>query len=311
MVYRGVDVSARSGKIDWQAVATDSIRFAIIRAGVGEQKDTRFEINYNAAVASGLPVGVYWEGRSCNCDASRAEAEACLRVLNNRKLDLPLYYQWDETSRNLAIRKGQDLSRAKMQWIGVEFAERIAGEGYIPGFAFGAELFQLYIRNGNFRGRGVQRFVNHHQWCRTPGERPPSSTDFGLWTQTKTGRVLGIPSRASIDVLYSTYLLGRFLHPEYSSVRPVFRRGKRYLAETYLKMRAEPVLDSKLIKLDDLWPTMKFSCITGIDGEAIFKKGYRYPAKQVKQTDEGTFIQIPCGAWLLAWNAKTGRRNMA
>ena len=61
--FRGIDVSAWQGKIDFQKVKQSGIDFVIIRAGYGKvasQKDPYFETNYKNAKAAGLQVGAYW-----------------------------------------------------------------------------------------------------------------------------------------------------------------------------------------------------------------------------------------------------------
>ena len=46
---KGIDVSVHQGDIDWEKVKSDSVEFAILRAGYGRdfsQKDAKFEKNY-------------------------------------------------------------------------------------------------------------------------------------------------------------------------------------------------------------------------------------------------------------------------
>ena len=63
----GIDVSSFQESIDWNEVAQDNIKFAIIRAGTttklnGDEyrKDTYFDINYENAKNAGLKVGAYY-----------------------------------------------------------------------------------------------------------------------------------------------------------------------------------------------------------------------------------------------------------
>jgi len=56
----GIDVSAHQGDIDWQAVATDDIKFAYIKATEGgDLTDTRFDQNWRGAAGAGLERGSY------------------------------------------------------------------------------------------------------------------------------------------------------------------------------------------------------------------------------------------------------------
>ncbi|MDR0813991.1 MAG: glycoside hydrolase family 25 protein [Oscillospiraceae bacterium] len=57
---RGVDVSHYQGKIDWQTLARQDIRFAFIKATEGSSaRDERFAENFAGAEQSGLRVGAY------------------------------------------------------------------------------------------------------------------------------------------------------------------------------------------------------------------------------------------------------------
>lgn len=55
---QGVDVSAADGPVDWWAVKRDGAAFAYLRATVGaDRRDTRFEENWAAVGATGMPRG--------------------------------------------------------------------------------------------------------------------------------------------------------------------------------------------------------------------------------------------------------------
>lgn len=99
-VRKVIDVSKYQGIIDWQAVAASGVWGAIIRAGYGRepsQEDPCFRANYDGARAAGLKVGAYWYSYAiCEADAQR-EASACLTVLGGRGLDLPLFFDQEET----------------------------------------------------------------------------------------------------------------------------------------------------------------------------------------------------------------------
>ena len=65
--YFGIDVSSHQGDIDWDAVRSDGVEFAILRVGVrgyGEEGniklDEKFFQNYDGARKAGLDIGVYF-----------------------------------------------------------------------------------------------------------------------------------------------------------------------------------------------------------------------------------------------------------
>jgi len=56
----GIDVSKFQGDIDWNAVASSGVKFAWIKATEGgDRADARFQANWTAAKAAGVPRGAY------------------------------------------------------------------------------------------------------------------------------------------------------------------------------------------------------------------------------------------------------------
>jgi len=69
----GIDISHHQGNIDWQAVRTSDVRFAYMKATEGRDfKDKRFDENWQAARAAGLPVGAYHFFSPCRPGAEQA-----------------------------------------------------------------------------------------------------------------------------------------------------------------------------------------------------------------------------------------------
>ncbi len=73
---KGIDVSIHQGDIDWKKVKSDSVEFAILRAGYGRefpQKDAQFEKNYAGCKANAIPVGAYWYSYALSVDEAKSE----------------------------------------------------------------------------------------------------------------------------------------------------------------------------------------------------------------------------------------------
>ena len=124
-----IDVSKHNGVIDWRKVAAAGINGAIIRAGYGKsagQIDPKFIVNYNNARAAGLKVGVYWYSYAVSAAEARAEASACLTVLNGRAVDFPVYFDMEEkTHTKMNVTKCDEIATA--------FCEKIERAGYWAG----------------------------------------------------------------------------------------------------------------------------------------------------------------------------------
>lgn len=101
-VLNGVDISAWQEKVNWKKIKNDGIDFAILRAGYGKkanQEDAYFATNFKNATAAGLPVGIYWYSYAKSVADVEKEARLCLQVLGSRTLDLPVFYDLEESSQ--------------------------------------------------------------------------------------------------------------------------------------------------------------------------------------------------------------------
>ena len=149
-----IDVSVYQGSIDWQRVKAAGIYAAVLRAGYGryaKQEDLRFAENYTNARAAGLPVGAYWFSYAKTPEEAVLEAQVCLQVLAGRALQMPLYFDQEETSIPAASRTA----------CAVAFLDYIrANSPYLAGYytytAYFASVDIPTIRNKN-----TTVFTNH------------------------------------------------------------------------------------------------------------------------------------------------------
>lgn len=115
--YRGIDVSAEQGSIDWNTVGKN-IDFTILRAGYTAKVsglespiviDSYFHYNISECNKKNIPVGIYYTSYNYNRYTMKEEANALLRQLNDYEVSLPIYinipddvsFNNDETRRNM------------------------------------------------------------------------------------------------------------------------------------------------------------------------------------------------------------------
>lgn len=80
----GIDISAHQGRIDWDAVASDGVSFAYIKATEGgDFVDDRFEENWKHATAVGLERGAYHFFTLCT--SGQDQADNFLRIASPKK----------------------------------------------------------------------------------------------------------------------------------------------------------------------------------------------------------------------------------
>ncbi len=130
---KGIDVSTHNGDIDWNQVVNNGFTFAILRIGYGKnsnQKDKQFENNYKKAKELGLSVGVYLYSYAMDPDGAEAEANNCLNWLNGRPIDLPVYFDLENTTAGYPQ---HTLSRETQTNMVIRFCDKIQSHGYKAG----------------------------------------------------------------------------------------------------------------------------------------------------------------------------------
>ncbi|MBO6047020.1 MAG: Ig-like domain-containing protein [Erysipelotrichaceae bacterium] len=108
----GVDISKWQGSIDVKKLKENNLDFAILRAGHGNEKDTKFASFVEEIYDGKLPFGIYWylESHSSTRDMNEAdatkEAEALVKILNKYKnnedfndyFQLPIFMDLEDKS---------------------------------------------------------------------------------------------------------------------------------------------------------------------------------------------------------------------
>lgn len=188
---KGIDVSQWQGKIDWQMVKTD---FVIIRAGYGRlssQKDTEFENNYAGAKARGIPCGAYWFSYATTPDDARAEADACLSVIQGKQFEYPIYFDVED-------RRILDLGKNAVSNIIRAFMDKLEKAGYFAGLYMSAIDLTAYA-DEDVRRRYAIWVADYNT------EKPDYSGAYGLWQKSSTGKIDGINGNVDLDEAFENY----------------------------------------------------------------------------------------------------------
>ena len=97
---KGIDVSAHQGVIDWNAVKSSGIDFAILRCGYGnddpDQDDAYFLKNVKACEKVGMPYGVYLYSYATSIEDAKSEAAHVMRLIKGLKPEYPIYYDLED-----------------------------------------------------------------------------------------------------------------------------------------------------------------------------------------------------------------------
>ncbi len=190
---KGIDVSKHQGKIDWEKVRSDGITFAILRAGYGKfasQKDSLFETNDVACRRLKLPTGAYWYSYAVSESDAKAEAQACLQVLQGRSYDLAVWYDVEDAIQ-------WKLDAKTVTAMAEIFCQTLQNAGYTVGI-YSYKSF-LENRLSEEIRRRYPVWVAHTGVTQTDYAMP-----YQLWQFSHTGRVQGISGDVDLNYLYET-----------------------------------------------------------------------------------------------------------
>jgi len=188
MALKGIDVSEWQGTIDWRKVAKDGVQFAVIHAGYGRelsQKDKYFERNYAGARAAGIKVGAFWYSYADSVARAEQEARTCLKVLDGKHLDLPVFFDQEYEPGILK------LSTKTRTDIVLKFLETIKAAGRPCGLYSSTDFITTKLQ--------AKRLTAYPLWIAEYGSKLHYTGKVWAWQYTDKGRVAGIKGRVDMD----------------------------------------------------------------------------------------------------------------
>ena len=123
---KGIDISVwQSGFTDFEPFKNAGYGYVICKISEGQSTDKCFEQHYGNCVKSNIPVGAYVFSHATDTSKARAEAEYALKILNGRKLGLPIFmdlevsdinYGWNVDITPVALAFGEVIKSAGYKW---------------------------------------------------------------------------------------------------------------------------------------------------------------------------------------------------
>lgn len=192
MKFNGIDVSSWQGDIDWEKVKNSGVEFAIIRTGYGRgasnQVDTKFKQNIKGAKEAKIKVGCYHYSYAESPEDAVNEAEFCLSILGGEGLDLPVYYDIEDSS--ISSKHDKEV-RTQMC---ISFCSKIQQAGYRAGVYSNKNWFDNYINYDELKNR-------YTLWLAHYGAQNPS-LDCDIWQYSSTGKIDGISGNADLNYMF-------------------------------------------------------------------------------------------------------------
>lgn len=189
---RGIDVSYAQGEVDWAAVKSDNVKFAVLRCGYGQdqtdQDDSRFDEYAAACEQYDIPYGAYLFCYARNATEAAGEAQHALRLLEGKNLTLPIFLDMEDSSWQ------GNLSPSTCAEIATVFCETLSEAGYKVGV-----YANLYWWNEKLTD---DCFDQWYRWVAQYNTTCDYEGTFHMWQYSETGSVDGIDSKVDMNYCY-------------------------------------------------------------------------------------------------------------
>ena len=193
---KGIDVSRHNGDIDWAAVKSSGVDFAIIRTGYGwenwdKQTDAQLLNNIKGAKAVGMPIGAYHYSYATTVEQALKEADFFLEKLKLTQWEYPVFLDFEDKCQ-MALGSNQqrtDIIKA--------FALKLQSAGYYVGFY----TFRNMVKNK----LDMAQLGAFELWVAHWAESCDCEHPYGIWQYTSDGAVPGIKGRVDLDYSYVDY----------------------------------------------------------------------------------------------------------
>ena len=194
-----IDISEHNGTIDFAKVKSE-VDGIIIRAGYGKNNiDKKFVRNITECNRLGIPCGVYWFSYALNESMAKQEAEFCLAAIKPYKVELPVCFDFEYDSVNVAKNNGVTITKKIATSLVHAFCQTIEKAGYYAMNYTNKDYLSRYFDDTTLR---YDLWLA--QWPNVVDlNNPPSGA--GIWQYTSKGKVSGISGNVDMDAGYKDY----------------------------------------------------------------------------------------------------------
>jgi len=198
---KGIDVSRYQGKIDWEKVKLDNIKYAFIRAGYRGyeegvlQQDSTFETNMTGALKNDIAVGVYFVTKALTEEEAIEEAYYLIEMIKPYNVTWPVVIDIEPTSNSED--RTSVLDAAQRTTNVLAFCNAVKEAGYTPMIYAGVGTFMKYLE--------FERLEDVEKWFAQYFREPFLRYEHGIWQATDQGSVNGIKGNVDIDYAVKDY----------------------------------------------------------------------------------------------------------
>ncbi len=196
----GIDVSKWNGTIDWKKVRGSGIEFVMIRLGNSKLNsgditlDPMFKEYMEGAVEAGLKVGVYYYTQAITKEEAVAEAEFCIKNLEDYHVTFPVVF---DTERYDGSGRADNLDNALRTEIARSFMDRIKEAGYTPAIYMNTSWSLMNI--------DLKDLTEYDHWYAYYGDDLYWPYRFTMWQYTEKAQIPGIEGNVDLNISFVDY----------------------------------------------------------------------------------------------------------
>ncbi len=193
----GIDVSKWNKEIDWDKVKEAGVQYAIIRVGYRGSstgalvEDPYFEKNIRGAIASDIPVGVYFFTQAVNEVEAVEEASMVIKLCDKYKLSYPVFI---DTEGAGGEGRADKLDAETRTLVCEAFCSTIKNAGLDAG---------VYAsRNWLNENLVSDRLEKNVIWLAEYRDTPLYQGYYQMWQYSSNGKIDGIEGRVDMNLSY-------------------------------------------------------------------------------------------------------------
>lgn len=195
MIQNGIDISHWNLVQDFSKVKSDGVSFIILKAGGSDKgfyEDVMFSTYYERARKEGFHLGAYYfVGKNFKgYKNGTADAKRFIRLLRNKKFDMPLYVDVESTNPK---------DKVEVTEATIAFCDYVEACGGFAGI-YSSDI-------SGFKERlDLSRLENRYAlWVARYGSTPKNVKNYGVWQWSSTGKVRGISGNVDLNKMLIDY----------------------------------------------------------------------------------------------------------
>ena len=201
---RYIDISEHNAyviPIDFERLKS-SVDGIIIRAGWGQNHiDKHFVRHISECNRLGIPCGAYWFSYALNADMAKKEAEYLLKAVEPYKVELPLAFDFEYDSIQVAKNNGVNVTKALATAMTYAFCETIEKGGYWVVNYTNPDLLSRLLDPNIPKRFGLWLA----SWNETPNLKKPPRDDAQIWQWSSKQQFPGISGNVDCSESYKDF----------------------------------------------------------------------------------------------------------